>query len=76
MMLESLVATDAVFSGDTSRPVPCSAVVLTSKPWTPSWSRGALGVGGGHRGQVSTFDSAEKVVCDEAILFGPREDGR
>jgi hypothetical protein len=29
MMLESLVATDAVFSGDTSRPVPCGAVVLT-----------------------------------------------
>ena len=28
-MLESLVATDAVFSGDTSRPVPCGAVVLT-----------------------------------------------
>jgi ATP-dependent DNA ligase len=28
-MLESLVATDAVFSGDTSRPVPCGSVVLT-----------------------------------------------
>ena len=28
-MLESLVATDVVFSGDTSRPVPCEAVVLT-----------------------------------------------
>lgn len=28
-MVESLVATDAVFSGDTSRPVPCGAVVLT-----------------------------------------------
>ena len=29
LMLESLVATDAAFSGDTSRPVPCGAVVLT-----------------------------------------------
>jgi hypothetical protein len=28
-MLESLVATDAVFSGDASRPVPRGAVVLT-----------------------------------------------
>ena len=28
-MLESLLPTDAVFSGDTSRPVPCGAVVLT-----------------------------------------------
>jgi hypothetical protein len=28
-MLESLVATDAVFSGDTSRAVPCGAVALT-----------------------------------------------
>ena len=28
-LLESLVATDAVFSGDTSRVVPCGAVVLT-----------------------------------------------
>jgi len=28
-MLESLVATDAVFSGDTLHPVPCGAVVLT-----------------------------------------------
>jgi len=27
-MLESLVVTDAVFSGDTGRPVPCGAVVL------------------------------------------------
>lgn len=28
-MLEALVATDAVFSGDTSRAVPCGSVVLT-----------------------------------------------
>jgi hypothetical protein len=28
-MLESLVATDAVFSEGTSRTVPCGAVVLT-----------------------------------------------
>ena len=28
-MLETIIATDAVISGDTSRPVPCSAVVLT-----------------------------------------------
>ena len=28
-MLEPLVANDVVFSGDTSRPVPCGAVVLT-----------------------------------------------
>jgi hypothetical protein len=28
-MLESLLPTDAVFSGDTSRAVPCGAVVLT-----------------------------------------------
>jgi len=28
-MLESLLPTDAVFSGDTSRDVPCGAVVLT-----------------------------------------------
>ena len=28
-MLESLVPIDAVFSGDTSRPVPCGAVVLS-----------------------------------------------
>jgi hypothetical protein len=30
-MLESLEATDAVFSGDTSRAVPCGTVVLTPK---------------------------------------------
>ena len=29
MMLESLLPTDAVFSGETSRPVPCGAVALT-----------------------------------------------
>ncbi len=29
-LLESLVATDTVFSGDTSHPVPCGAVVLTA----------------------------------------------
>ena len=29
VMMESTVPTDAVFSGDTSRPVPCGAVVLT-----------------------------------------------
>ncbi len=28
-ILETLIPTDAVFSGDTSRPVPCGAVVLT-----------------------------------------------
>ncbi|MDR3405862.1 MAG: hypothetical protein P4L99_25475 [Chthoniobacter sp.] len=28
-LLESLIPMDAVFSGDTSRPVPCGAVVLT-----------------------------------------------
>src|SRR5260221_1156330 len=28
-LLESLLPTNAVFSGDTSRPVPCGAVVLT-----------------------------------------------
>ena len=28
-MLESLLLTDAVFSGDTSRPAPCHSVVLT-----------------------------------------------
>ncbi len=28
-MLESIVATDAVFSGDASHAVPCGAVVLT-----------------------------------------------
>ena len=28
-MLETIIPTDAVFSGDTARPVPCGAVVLT-----------------------------------------------
>ena len=28
-MLETIIPTDAVFSGDASRPVPCGAVVLT-----------------------------------------------
>lgn len=28
-MLETIIPTDAVFSGDTSRPVPCGVVVLT-----------------------------------------------
>jgi hypothetical protein len=28
-MLETIIPTDAVFSGDTARPVPCGALVLT-----------------------------------------------
>ena len=29
-MLEAILSIDAVFSGDTSRPVPCDALVLTT----------------------------------------------
>ena len=29
MMLESLLPTDAVFSGETARPIPCGSIVLT-----------------------------------------------
>ena len=39
-VLESLVATDAVFRGDASRPVPCGAVVLTPTMGVDSQSDG------------------------------------